>query len=59
VLFILWRANDAEGRLSGFAGETATFVAECAEDENDEVVRVARSLKEAVERASGERLDTL
>jgi len=42
-----------------FAGETATFIVECAEDDNDEVVRAAKVLKEAVEQASGERLDTL
>ncbi|KAI0031465.1 hypothetical protein K488DRAFT_52013 [Vararia minispora EC-137] len=53
----LW---DVHGdKLMGFSGETATFIAECAEDENDEVVRATRVLKEAVERASGERFDTL
>jgi U3 small nucleolar RNA-associated protein 10 len=41
------------------ASETATFITECAEDENDEVVRAARALKETVERVSGERLDAL
>lgn len=33
--------------------ETATFVMECAEDENDEVVRVCRRLRDAVDAVSG------
>jgi U3 small nucleolar RNA-associated protein 10 len=37
----------------GFVGETATFIAECAEDENDSVVREAHELKNAVESVAG------
>ena len=42
---------------TGFVSETATFVAESAEDEHDTVVRAAHALKKAVEAASGETLD--
>ncbi|KAI0920552.1 hypothetical protein AcV5_010550 [Taiwanofungus camphoratus] len=48
---ILWRAHG--GKLLGFAAETATFIAECAEDENDSVVREAQKLKNAVESVAG------
>lgn len=37
----------------GFAPDTATFIAECAEDENDSVVREAHRLKNAVESIAG------
>ena len=37
----------------GFVAETATFIAECAEDENDDVVREAQKLKNAVESVAG------
>lgn len=37
----------------GFVGETATFITECAEDENDSVVREAHLLKDAVEGVVG------
>jgi len=37
----------------GFVGETATFIAESAEDENDSVVREAHELKNAVESVAG------
>lgn len=37
----------------GFVGETATFIAECAEDENDSVVREVHKLKNAVESVAG------
>ncbi|KIP06398.1 hypothetical protein PHLGIDRAFT_128310 [Phlebiopsis gigantea 11061_1 CR5-6] len=47
----LWRAHG--GKLMGFAGETATFVAECAEDDNDSVVREAHRLKDAIESVAG------
>ncbi|OSX58041.1 hypothetical protein POSPLADRAFT_1154787 [Postia placenta MAD-698-R-SB12] len=47
----LWRAHG--GKLLGFVAETATFIAECAEDENDSVVREAHRLKEAVESIAG------
>ena len=36
-----------------FGNETATFIIECAEDENDEVVRVCRQLKDAVQAEVG------
>lgn len=38
---------------TGFAGETATFVAECAEDDNDSVVRESHRLKDAIESVAG------
>lgn len=48
----------AEGALSsGFAPETATFIAECAEDDNDSVVREAHRLKNAVESIAGRIID--
>jgi len=46
-----WKAEG--GKLVGFVGETATFIAECAEDENDSVVREAHELKNAVESVAG------
>lgn len=39
--------------VAGFASETAAFILECAEDENDEVVRATRRLRDAVENVSG------
>lgn len=39
--------------LIGFVGETATFIAECAEDDNDSVVQGAHRLKDAVESVAG------
>lgn len=39
--------------MSGFVAETATFIAEAAEDENDRVVREAHKLKAAVEAIGG------
>jgi len=47
----MWKAEG--GKLVGFVGETATFIAECAEDENDNVVREAHCLKNAVESVAG------
>ncbi|KIJ60905.1 hypothetical protein HYDPIDRAFT_42974 [Hydnomerulius pinastri MD-312] len=47
----MWKAEG--GKLIGFVAETATFVAECAEDENDSVVREAHKLKNAVESVAG------
>ncbi|KAI0692328.1 hypothetical protein BC835DRAFT_1416622 [Cytidiella melzeri] len=47
----LWQAHG--GKLIGFAPETATFIAECAEDDNDSVVREAHRLKNAVESIAG------
>ncbi len=37
----------------GFAPETATFIAECAEDDNDNIVREVHRLKNAVESIAG------
>ncbi|KAH7908681.1 hypothetical protein BJ138DRAFT_1128268 [Hygrophoropsis aurantiaca] len=45
--------NEHGGKLIGFVAETATFISECAEDENDNVVREAHNLKHAVERVAG------
>ncbi|KAG6334786.1 hypothetical protein ID866_4304 [Astraeus odoratus] len=47
----VWKVEGA--KLIGFVAETATFVAECAEDENDSVVREAHKLKDAVESVAG------
>ncbi|KZT03292.1 uncharacterized protein LAESUDRAFT_744673 [Laetiporus sulphureus 93-53] len=47
----LWKAHG--GKLLGFVAETTTFIAECAEDENDSVVRAAHKLKDAVESIAG------
>lgn len=38
---------------TGFSAETATFIAECAEDDNDSVAREAHRLKNAVETVAG------
>lgn len=37
----------------GFVAETATFIAECGEDENDVVVKESFRLKDAVESVAG------
>ncbi|KAF8889071.1 hypothetical protein BD779DRAFT_1714897 [Infundibulicybe gibba] len=47
----LWRAHG--GKLLGFVAETATFIAECSEDENDLVVQACLQLKDAVESVAG------
>ncbi|CDO68790.1 hypothetical protein BN946_scf184989.g56 [Trametes cinnabarina] len=47
----LWRAHGE--KLLGFVAETATFIAEAVEDENDLVVREAHKLKAAVESIGG------
>ncbi|KAI9060150.1 hypothetical protein FKP32DRAFT_1760434 [Trametes sanguinea] len=47
----LWRAHGE--KLLGFVAETATFIAEAVEDENDLVVREAHKLKGAVEAIGG------
>lgn len=39
--------------FAGFVAETTTFIAECAEDENDLVVKEANRLKNAVEGVAG------
>lgn len=38
---------------TGFGPETAAFITECAEDENDDVVRECHKLKNAVEAETG------
>ena len=45
--------------LLGFVAETATFIAECAEDEHDGVVSETHALKAAVEAATGEKIEGL
>lgn len=40
-------------RCEGFVPETTTFIAECAEDENDSVVTQCQKLKIAVESVAG------
>ncbi|KDR78387.1 hypothetical protein GALMADRAFT_245550 [Galerina marginata CBS 339.88] len=47
----IWRSNG--GKLLGFVGETATFIAECSEDENDTVIKECFKLKDAVEGVAG------
>ncbi|KAH9837712.1 armadillo-type protein [Rhodofomes roseus] len=47
----LWKAHG--GKLLGLVAETATFITECAEDDNDSVVREAHNLKDAVESVAG------
>ncbi|KAF9526013.1 hypothetical protein CPB83DRAFT_877003 [Crepidotus variabilis] len=47
----LWRVHG--GKLLGFVAETATFIAECGEDENDLVVKESFRLKDAVESVAG------
>jgi hypothetical protein len=39
--------------FAGFVAETTTFIAECAEDESDIVVKESHRLKEAVESVAG------
>jgi U3 small nucleolar RNA-associated protein 10 len=40
-------------RRPGFVAETATFIAECCEDEHDTVARESFKLKDAVESVAG------
>ncbi|KAF9268872.1 hypothetical protein L218DRAFT_536645 [Marasmius fiardii PR-910] len=47
----LWRVHG--GKLSGFVAETATFIAECCEDEHDTVAKESFKLKDAVEAVAG------
>ncbi|KAF9451337.1 hypothetical protein P691DRAFT_663457 [Macrolepiota fuliginosa MF-IS2] len=47
----LWRTHS--GKLLGFVSETATFIAECGEDENDTVVKESFKLKDAIESVAG------
>ncbi|KAJ7582775.1 hypothetical protein C8J56DRAFT_230499 [Mycena floridula] len=48
---MLWRNHG--GKLLGFAAETATFIAESTEDENENCIREAFKLKDAVESVAG------
>ncbi|KAK2465147.1 hypothetical protein APHAL10511_002839 [Amanita phalloides] len=48
---LMWRNHGA--KLVGFVAETATFIAECNEDENEAVVRASSSLKSTVESVAG------
>ncbi|KAF8630264.1 hypothetical protein AX17_005450 [Amanita inopinata Kibby_2008] len=48
---LLWRNHG--GKLHGFVAETATFIAECNEDDNDLVVKESLKLKDAVENVAG------
>ncbi|EAU87657.2 hypothetical protein CC1G_09118 [Coprinopsis cinerea okayama7 len=47
----IWQACGV--KLLGFVAETATFIAECSEDENDMVVKESLRLKHAVENVAG------
>ncbi|KAJ7270708.1 hypothetical protein B0H12DRAFT_1229192 [Mycena haematopus] len=47
----LWNAHGS--KLLAFASETATFIAECSEDEHDMVVRETLRLKNAMESVAG------
>ncbi|KZT37682.1 hypothetical protein SISSUDRAFT_1062609 [Sistotremastrum suecicum HHB10207 ss-3] len=49
----IWDSPAAGAGIAGYANETATFVAECAEDDNDEVARAARTLRRSVEAVAG------
>ncbi|KAF8654764.1 hypothetical protein AX16_003419 [Volvariella volvacea WC 439] len=49
--FALWQAHGR--KLIGFATETATFIAECSEDDNEVVVKKSLLLKIAVENVAG------
>ncbi|TFY70773.1 hypothetical protein EVG20_g2223 [Dentipellis fragilis] len=53
----LWSAHGS--KFMGYVPETTTFIAECAEDENDSVVQATHKLKDAVEKATGESIDNL
>ena len=50
ILFLEWFLTLF---TTGFVAETATFIAEAAEDENDRVVQEAHTLKAAVEAMGG------
>lgn len=45
-------------KLVGFVSDVATFIAECAEDEHDEVAKAARALRRTIEKRCGS-LDAL
>ncbi|KAF9553866.1 hypothetical protein CPC08DRAFT_672807 [Agrocybe pediades] len=48
----IWKTSGG-GKLLGFVAETATFISECSEDENDLVVKECFKLKDAVESVAG------
>jgi len=50
-LEVIWRSHG--GKLLGFVTETATFIAECGEDENDLIIIAESKLKDAVEAIAG------
>ena len=52
-LKVVCRANVFLSYLVGFVAETATFIGECGEDENDLVIIAASKLKDAVEAVAG------
>ncbi|GJJ09338.1 hypothetical protein Clacol_003560 [Clathrus columnatus] len=56
TLISLWESQGE--KLIGFLTDILTFIVECAEDEDDEVAKAARSLKRAVEKRAGN-LDVL
>ncbi|KAH8833345.1 armadillo-type protein [Flagelloscypha sp. PMI_526] len=47
----LWGTHG--GKLLGFVADAATFIVESAEDENEEVVKMALKLKETIENIAG------
>ncbi|EJD05052.1 uncharacterized protein FOMMEDRAFT_105292 [Fomitiporia mediterranea MF3/22] len=47
----LWEAHGS--KLRGLGNETATYIIECAEDVNDDVVRACRQLKDVVQASVG------
>lgn len=56
ILVSLWESQGE--KLTGFLTDIITFIVECAEDENDNVSKAARSLKREVEKRTGN-LDAL
>ncbi|KAF8578875.1 ARM repeat-containing protein [Ramaria rubella] len=52
----LWQLHSDQ--LSGFVSDVVTFIAECADDEHDEVAKAARRLKKTIEKKCGS-LDVL
>ena len=52
---LLWDhvAASVSDFFAGLVAETATFITECAEDDNDSVVQEAHHLKDAVESVAG------
>jgi hypothetical protein len=50
---ILYTCLSQLGLFAGFVAETTTFIAECAEDESDLVVKETHRLKNAVESVAG------